>query len=348
MPLFFLPSFKTTTFLPIEFLAKQYKKKKEDEIERIKSLNVLFINSFTEKFLPDITYLHGLELAHILMANNYYVFTHGQNIKTAFITDLITHAWKTTQGPSEHFHRYWRLPGRAIDFDNVRQFRASKIKKNSDHKNRYHMLSVDGLLSRTEQAESAWSYYVDAMNWWGQSKEIRPIALAIAEFWLENADKASQRKLARKIIFAIKNLGNFGRINLIAIPSELLKNEATCFVYSSHQFGYECDCVEQNHTQFIATLEKHQRGQYDRCCKPQYRILSHPLDMHSEVLTFSFDDTSDYRKQAYQNTLQSIIDLAAQLKFSGPLLNQECQERGNEDEWSDDFIPNMSQKSVMI
>lgn len=137
----------------------------------------------------------------------------------------------------------------------------------------------------------------------------KKLAHSIAEFWLDGGSESAVEKLENEIL-KLKYSHPAGRMNVIAIPRDVIENEKTCFVYRSHVLGFECRCESRNHEKFLSDLREHYKGNYTKCAS-QYRILTHPLDADVRVLTFTFDSMhQDAHREEYTRQLQNVVDFA--------------------------------------
>lgn len=121
----------------------------------------------------------------------------------------------------------------------------------------------------------------------------------------------------------ISKLPGNGMIRVIAIRPERLENEKTNYVWRSHAFGRICTCVHTpgkfGHREFVATLQKHQKGNTARCRPtplepegpfPQYRILASNIDKDPTKQIYTMDCLTDEQRQEYRsiyNRLKSSI-----------------------------------------
>lgn len=302
-----IQAYLTRNLNPLHVLKKRYKIDKQKEQKRLSGYFAeIHPHPPLEKDL--ITIGRCFELANELKESGYYVFTHGQCMQNAFFTDIFTRHWLEQTGHEFPFHAMWRAPEKALKWRNVREFFASEYAGQTDNYINHSIISVDGLLSRNHLSESALSFFSYNSNIQRYAKKSDFLDI----FGVQNISSKERVSFEESIDFNNRLFFMHGRMNLIAIPKALIDNEDTCFVYRSHSFGHVCSCTKQNHESFLNHLRLNQQGV--TTCSPQYRILAFPLDLHKDVMTFTFDNFSVTDKAKYEALLNEIIDKAKRLR----------------------------------
>lgn len=298
---------------PYPSLMNRYLTEPVNEVKRLRSVNKIVEEVFSAQRGSTSTKLipvgQCFELADEMRDAGFHVFTHVQNLYVGMLSDLITHRWRQTQKNTvDIFHRIWRIPGEAQTWKNVNAYRKSRLSLLRDCNNGHSLLSVDALFSRTTYGGSALYFYFESSN--GNVQLPRITDNLMKYFGLENA-KNFKTELETLISWVKEK--NVRRYNLICIPKELIENEKTCFVYRSHAGGVECRCLMSDHQTFLETLNQHQRG-IAKHCATQYRILTHPLDTHLDVKTYTFDSLDVNQRKEYAQRINRITKLADDIR----------------------------------
>jgi hypothetical protein len=297
---------------PLPLLSRRYQSKLEHETSRLVKSNKVYAAIYPslcseQKSKKSIMFGQAMELATELQHSGYYVFTHGQSLTWGAFSDVLTGIWREREPKqADQYRRKWRRNNAAIKWTNVKEHAQFQKHFHLDNNYNHSILSVDAIFSRNEVAESAFLSF-----WMGRSIMEFPFTVSSITY-LECKDKEFTDAL-HDFYEWVSNL-KLGRLNVIAIPKSLLKDEYTCFVYRSHRYGMQCTCYPTGHEAFIKELERHQQNIVTGCCS-QYRILTHPLDLHSGIRTFTFDTLEPQEKLIYEQRLKNIVNKALALNL---------------------------------
>jgi len=283
-----------------------------------------------------IIWKRAKELGDKLKAKGFYVFYHAHSFPIALHLDLSSFLRSMHQ--SQDFQnlkplesrRTFRAPGVARYFKNTSEYLRSTLGQEinagrlmDDHV-RETIISCDAIPDNHEAYESCQHFFKSNKSIVETTSSTGMKHHRFDEQFIKSyiKDPHLQRyavHLLSQTRFKLKNLSSYGMIRVIAIAKETLEDPRRNYVWRSHAFGRLCQCHHTKdrygHEEFVATLRKHQKGQYERCRPalllgsfPQYRILAANLDKDPTKQIYTMDCLEPQEIQAYQCCFDDLKD----------------------------------------
>lgn len=230
------------------------------------------------------------------LSKEYYVFSHGTQGHIGLFHDLfdILDAKNCSVPPAQ---KRFRIPGKPIPFKNYNDYRSSHHASKRDNEINASILSCDGYMLNQDNCESAWYFFDQSYSIVANPSSI---SQELTSYAVTNSTARSY--IEKEIKMGLAKAPTKGRYYLIAIPKKTVENSLSNYTWRAHPYGVECKC---SYDSYIPSLNQHQNGKVKTCAtggsylNPQYRMLTHNLDLDKEKKVFSFNPFTAAQRAEY-------------------------------------------------